>query len=156
MILLKNYFVNTTSDVDVMAIIHEVDQTIKESGASEGIVNFAAPEAGGALALIEMLPDIVEQFKEALRIFPGEGVRTKDRRKEEIDIGPRIAAAMLGKTMQIPLSKGKLVLGVREEPVLIDLEKAGKRREFYVQVVGEPAEGAQAAGQTAPAQRQQR
>ncbi|MFH1829581.1 MAG: YjbQ family protein [Pseudomonadota bacterium] len=155
MILLKNYFVNTTSDVDVMTIIHEVNQTITESKAQEGSVNISVPEAGGALALIEPLPDIIEQFKEALRIFPGEGVRTKDRRKQEIDIGPRIAAAMLGKAMQIPLSKGKLVLGVREEPVLIDLEKAGKRREFYVQVIAEPAGGAQA-GQAAPGQRQQR
>jgi thiamine phosphate synthase YjbQ (UPF0047 family) len=153
MIYLKNYFVNTTSEVDVMTIIHEVNQTIRESGAIEGTVNISVPEAGGALALIEPLPDIMDIFKEALRIFPGEGMRTKSKRKEEIDVGPRIAAAMLGKSLQIPISKGKLILGVREEPVLIDLEKGAKRREFYVQVIGEPAAGAQ---QAAAPQRQRK
>ncbi len=144
MILLKNYYVNTTSEIDVLTIIHEINATIQESGITEGAVNIIVPEPGGALAIIEPLADITEQFKEALKIFPGEGIRTKDKRKEEIDVGPRIAAAMLGNAIQIPFTKGKLVLGAREEPVLIDLEKAVKRREFYVQVIGESAGGVQA------------
>lgn len=152
MILLKNYFVNTTDGVDVMTVIHEINRTIKESGATDGIVTIAVPQSGAALALVEMLPDIVDQLKEALKVYPGEGVLTKDRRKDEIDVGPRIAAAMLGRTLTIPLSKGKLVLGGREEPVLIDLQKDEKRREFYVQVMGEQP---QAQGQK-PAPRQRR
>lgn len=152
MILLKNYFVNTTEDVDVMTIIHEVDRTIREAGATEGTVTIVVPEAGAALAIIEPLPDIVGLLKEALKVYPGEGVLTKNRRKEEIDVGPRIASAMLGKDLHIPITHGKMALGSREEPVLIDLEKGGKRREFYVQVM---AEKAQAAGgrQARPAPR---
>lgn len=138
MISLKNYFVNTTEDVDVLTVIHEVNRTIKESTIVDGVATIIVPEPGGALAVMEPLPDIVQEFKEALKIFPGEGVETKNRRKEEIDVGPRIAAAMLGRSLQIPVLKGKLVLGAREEPMLIDLEKDGKRREFYVQVMGDP------------------
>jgi len=78
-------------------------------------------------------------------------VLTKDRRKDEIDVGPRIAAAMLGRTLTIPMSAGKLCLGSREEPVLIDLEKSAKRREFYVQVISEQAPTQQR--QARPAQR---
>ncbi len=137
MILLKNYFINTTGDVDVESVIHEVNRTIREANATEGSIIIIVPEAGAALAVIEPLEDIVGLLKDALKVFPGEGVLTKDRRKEEIDVGPRIAAAMLGKSLHIPLSGGKLVLGAREEPVLIDLEKSGRRREFYVQVVTE-------------------
>jgi len=139
MILLKNYFVNTTGEVDVHSVIHEVNRTIREAAATEGSVIIIVPEAGAALAVIEPLPDIVGLLKDALRVFPGEGVLTKNRRKEEIDVGPRIAAAMLGKSLHIPLSGGKLVLGAREEPVLIDLEKGGRRREFCVQVMAEAA-----------------
>lgn len=147
MILLKNYFVNTTDDVDVMTVIHEVDRTVREANATEGTVIIITPEAGAALALIEPLPDIVSALKEALKVFPGEGVLTKNRRKEEIDVGPRIAASILGKSLTIPLSGGKLILGAREEPVLIDLEKSGKRREFHVQVVAEGGGKEQAAKQ---------
>jgi len=150
MILLKNYFVSTTEDVDVMTIVHEVNRTIKESTIVEGVVTVMVPEAGGALAIMEPLPELVEQFRHALQIYPGEGVELKSRSKEEIDVGPRIAAAMLGRSLQMPLAKGKLVLGLREEPMLVDLEKHGRRREFYVQVMGDPAQQAQ---QQKPGQR---
>jgi thiamine phosphate synthase YjbQ (UPF0047 family) len=151
MILLKNYFINTTEDVDVISVIHEVNRTIREASATEGVVTITIPESGGAMTIIEPLPEIVGLLKEALKVYPGEGVLTKNKRKEDIDVGPRIAAAMLGKSLSLPLSGGKLVLGAREEPVLIDLEKTGRRREFFVQVV---AEGGNAQGQQArgPAQ----
>lgn len=141
--MLKNYFINTTEDVDIVTVLHEVNSTLRESGVVEGLVTITVPEAGGALAVMEPLAGIVDQFKEALRIYPGEGVEIKNRRKEDVDVGPRIAAAMLGRTLQIPVSKGKLVLGLREEPMIIDLEKKGKRREFCVQIMGDPAQAAQ-------------
>ncbi len=157
MILLKNYFVNTTTGVDVLSVIHEVNRTLKEANAVEGLVCILVPEPGAALSVLEPLPDIVAEFKKAVQIFPGEGVETKNRRKEEIDIGPRIVAAMLGKSLQIPIKAGKLVLGSREEPILIDLEKHGRRREFYVQVIGEggeqPGQGQQQQGRPGPARR---
>jgi|GEM_PF-1372203 thiamine phosphate synthase YjbQ (UPF0047 family) len=142
MILLKNYFVNTTSSIDVISVLHEVNRTLTESGVTEGLATAVVPEPGGALAIIEPLPDIVDRFKEMVSSFMGEGGQTVSRRKEEIDIGPRVAAAMLGKILHVPVAEGRLVLGKREEPVLIDMEKGGRRREFYVQVMGEgPAAG---------------
>lgn len=144
MIFLKNYFINTTDDVDVISVIHEIGYAVRDAGAAEGLVTVVVPEPGGALTILEPLPEIVAQFKEALEIFPGEGVETISRRKEPIPVAPRIKAAMLGKTVHIPFKDAKLVLGAREEVVLIDFEKTGKRREFWVQVMGEAA--AQAPG----------
>ena len=142
MIFLKNYFVNTTDQVDVISVLHEVNYTVKDSKIPDGLVTVVVTEPGGAVTILEPLPDIVTQFKEALEIFPGEGIETLSRRKEPIPVAPRIKAAMLGKTVHIPLQDGKLVLGPREEVVLIDFEKGGKRREFYVQVMGEVAAAA--------------
>jgi len=137
MIFLKNYFVNTTEEVDVISVIHEVNYSVKDSKIPDGLVTVIVSDPGGAVTILEPLPDIVDQFKEALEIFPGEGMETLSRRKEPIPVAPRIKAAMLGKTVQIPLKEGKLVLGPREEVVLIDFENTGKRREFFVQVMGE-------------------
>lgn len=50
-------------------------------------------------------------------------------------VGPRVVAAILGKSLSIPFKDGRLLLAPRE-PVLVDLERKGLRREFYVQVVG--------------------
>jgi len=62
MILLKNYFVNTTEEVDVMTVIHEVNRTIREANATEGAVTITVPESGAALAIVQPLDDIVEQL----------------------------------------------------------------------------------------------
>lgn len=149
MIFLRNYFLNTTDKVDVMSVIHEVMRTIRESRAQEGLVTIVVPAPGGAVTIIEPLPDIMEKLKEAIRIFPGEGTETKNRRKEDIPIGPRIAAAVLGKSISIPVKDGKLVLGPREEPVIIDLEDTARRREFCVQISADTPEAKQA-GQVPP------
>ena len=139
-IFLKNYYVNTTPAIDVLTIIHEVNRSVRDSQVQGGLVTVTVPEPGGAVAMIEPLPEIVEYLKEALKIFPGEGISTKNRRKEEILIAPRVRAAMVGKSLSIPLHRGKLVMGAREEVVLIDLEESARRREFWVQVSGEAAE----------------
>jgi len=149
MIFLKNYFVNTTAGVDVISVINEINFAVKDSKIPDGLVTVIVPEPGGALTILEPLPDIVAAFKETLEIFPGEG-STLSRRKEPISLAPRIKAAMMGKTAHVPLQKGKLVLGPREEIVLIDFEKTGKRREFYVQVIGEAPAPAQPPGRQPP------
>ena len=136
MIFLKNYFVNTTGEVDVISVIHEINFAIRDSKVPDGLVTVIVPEPGAALTILEPLPEIVAAFKETMEIFPGEG-STLSRRKEPIEMAPRIKAAMMGKTIHLPLQKGKLVLGPREEVILIDFETAPKRREFYVQVMGE-------------------
>lgn len=140
MILLKNFFINTTKEIDVVSIIHEINRTVRETGLADAAVTVSVPAPGGALTVIEPLPDIIEQLKEALLIFPGMGLETKNKRKEDIAVGPRVAAAMIGKTLQLSVSKGKLALAPREEVVLIDLENTARRREFCVQVMGDKAE----------------
>lgn len=153
MILLKNYFLNTTEGVDLLSVIHEVNRTLREAAVPDGVVTLSIPEPGAGVVLLEPLPDILDQFRKALQLFPGEGVETLSRRKEEIDVGPRIAAAMLGRTMSIPFRGGKLLVGAREEPILVDLEKHGRRREFYVQILGEGGEQPQAPARPGTARR---
>ncbi len=142
MIFFRNYFIPTTSEVDVRSIIHEVNRALREAGASEGLVTVSVPAPGGAITIIEPLPDVVEHLKAALAVFPGQDEQIKNRRKEEIAVGPRVVGAMIGKTLTVPFSAGKLALGPREEIILIDLEKGGRRREFAVQVMGEGGEKA--------------
>ncbi len=88
------------------------------------------------------------ELKEALKVFPGEGKETKTRRKEPVKVAARIKAAMLGKSLSVPIRDGKLILGAREEIVLVDFEEDAKRREYVVQVQGEggAVEGGQERG----------
>lgn len=137
MIHIKNYFVNTTSETDVLSVIHEVNRSIRESNIPDGSVMVSAPGPGAAVTIIEPLPGIVAGLKKTLSELPGEWTETKNSRKDEIEVRPRVLAALVGKSVQLPLKEGRLVLGPREEIVIIDMEKSGLRREFYIQVSGD-------------------
>jgi len=137
MIFFKNCFVNTTKDVDVISIIHDVRFAVRDSGVTEGLATVIVPDPGASVTIIQPLDEVIEELKDALKVFPGEGKETKTRRKEPVKVGARIKAAMLGKSLSIPFREGKLVLGVREEIVLVDFEEDAKRREYVVQVLGD-------------------
>ncbi len=137
MIFQRNYFLNTTCDIDVFSVIHEVNRTVRESSLKDGLVNVIAPLPGCAVTIAEPLPDIVSVIKEAAQVFPGQGEGTKNRRKEDVSIGPRVSAAMMGKSVTVPLKDSRLCIGLREEILLIDMERDGKRREIIVTIMGD-------------------
>jgi len=141
MIFFKNCFVNTSKEVDVISIIHDVRYAVRDSGATQGLVTVIVPDPGASVTIVQPLDDVVDELKEALKVFPGEGKETITRRKEPVKVGARIKAAMLGKSLSIPIREGKLILGAREEIVLVDFEEDAKRREYVVQVMGEGGGG---------------
>ena len=139
MIFLKNCFTATTKDVDVISIIHDLRYAVRDSGATEGLATVIVPGPGASVTIIQPLPEVIEELKEALKVFPGEGKEAMTRRKEPVKVGARIKAAMLGKSLSIPFSEGKPLLGAREEIVLIDFESDAKRREYLIQIISEGA-----------------
>ena len=155
MIVLKHYYVNTTKEVDFLSIIHDVRYAIRDANAKDGLVTVIVPDSSAALTIIEPIPAVIEELKIAFEIFAGEGATATDRRKVTIDISPRVQAAMLGRSLSIPLKDGKLIIDPYEEIYLIDFDKTGKRRQFCVQVMVEdaPAKPAGQPPKTAPAKK---
>lgn len=141
MIFLKNYFTRTTEKIDIISVHADVVYAIRDAGATEGLVTIAAPAPGAAITVLEPLDDAIQALKEALAVYPGEGTKAVTRRKEEVDVGACIKAAMLGRSLSLPFKDGKLLLAARDEVTLIDCESTGKRREYVVQVISEEGGG---------------
>jgi thiamine phosphate synthase YjbQ (UPF0047 family) len=114
-----------------------VSYAVRDAEATEGLVTVTVPGPGAAITVIQPMPEILSELREALKIFPGEGKEAMNRRKEPVKVGARVKAAMLGKSLSLPIKEGKILLEAREEIILVDFEAEGKRREYYVQVMGE-------------------
>lgn len=140
MIYLKNYYITTVEDIDVRSVIHEIEMCIRESGAKSGLATVIAPESGAALVIGERLDDFVAALRDAVLRMQGPEASTKNRRKEDVELGPRLASAILGRSLQIPFENGHLLLGVREEPLIVDMDRTARRLEFKVQIMGEGGE----------------
>jgi len=122
-----------------LQITSDVRFAIRDSQAKNGLVTIFIPGPGAALTVFEPLDEVKEELKVSLEALAEGEKKGKDKRKEEVDIAPRVLASLVGRSVAIPFKDAKLVMAPYEEIFLIDFEKEAARREFFVQVIGEDA-----------------
>lgn len=151
MTFLKSYFINTTEEVDVLNISNDVKYAIRDSGGKDGLATVIVSGPGAGVTTLESIPEVIEELKVAFEVFAGEGATAKDKKKEEVQVNPRVQAAILGRSVSIPIKDARFVLDPYEEIFLVDFDKKVRRREFKVQIMTQ-AEGQQPqqAGRGAP------
>lgn len=150
---LKNYFVNATAEVDFLQITSDVRFAIRDSQAKNGQVSVFVPGPGAALTVFEPLDEVKDGLKASLAALAEGEKKGKDKRKEEVDIVPRVLASLVGRSVAIPFKDTKLIMAPYEEIFLIDFEKQAARREFFVQVIGEDVQPQQPPPRGAPPKR---
>lgn len=133
----KRYYVNTTEEVDVISIIHELEYALRDSKGPEGLLTAIVPHPGAGLVVITPIPEVIEELKTTLDVFGSEAGTAKDRLKKEREIGPIIQSAILGRTVHIPFEEGELMIDPYDDVLLLDFEHKKGRREFIVQIISE-------------------
>ncbi|PIR16738.1 MAG: hypothetical protein COV46_07170 [Deltaproteobacteria bacterium CG11_big_fil_rev_8_21_14_0_20_49_13] len=137
MTFLKSYFINTTDEVDVLNVSNDVKFAIRDSGGKDGLATVIISGPGAGVTLLEPLPEVIEELKVAFEVFAGEGAAAKDKKKKEIYVNPRVQAAILGRSISVPIKDALLVLDPYEEIFLVDFDKKMRRREFKVQIMAQ-------------------
>lgn len=117
MILSKNFYMDTTRDIDLLPIGHEIRRVVKEAAAEEGQMIVTIPFPGAALAVMETSIPVAD-FKKTLKPFLENG----------------LIRCLLPKSLILAVEKRDLVTEPWQNIFLIDYENSGKRREFRVQV----------------------
>lgn len=117
MILLKNYFVTTSQEVDVIPILPDIRLTIQEAQIPEGLVTITIPVEEANFWIAKEIPK--EKLKETKN---WDGLNNR--------------------SLSLPFKNGDLTLAPKQMIYLVDQSHSGKRREFYVQVLGEKGEAA--------------
>ena len=123
MILIKNFYIDTSKGVDLIKIGHEVRQVVTEAKADNGIVTIMTPLGGAAVAVME--PDInVEEIKKGLEPL----------------LANQLIRCLIPRSLSIPIDKGRMMIEPWQEIFLVNFESSGKRREFRVHLFTEKAE----------------
>lgn len=119
MIQLKSFYVSTTSGTDLITIGHEVRGMVKEGSVGKnGWVTLMAPQPGATF---------------------GVGPRGSSPNGARPNRGANLEVVKGVPSLVIPVMGGRLVIEPWQEVFLIDEDKAGKRREFFIQMfVEEP------------------
>jgi len=124
MLLLKSFFVGTTSEIDLINIGHDVRGFVREAKLEKGTVTVTCPRAGAFLALLSTDgPASTEERERIRKGMAGDAVS--------------FLRPLLPPSVSVPVDGGKMVFEPWRELFLVDFEGMARRREVCVQIVSE-------------------
>lgn len=137
-ILNEGFEINTRGNTDIIDITTKVQQIITNSGLKEGNVLIFAVGSTAALTTIEYEPGLLKDLPELFeKLIPSNLPYHHDKTWGDGNGYSHLRASLLGASIQIPFSKGHLLLGTWQQIVFIDFDNRARRRKIIVQIIGE-------------------
>jgi secondary thiamine-phosphate synthase enzyme len=138
MVLSDAISLSTKGFCDIQDITSSIAATVSKSKIQNGIVTVFCPGSTGAVTTIEYEGGVLEDLKKAVeRIAPSNIPYAHDRRWGDGNGFSHVRATLLGPSLTVPVTDGKIALGTWQQIVFIDFDNRSRRRKIGVQVMGE-------------------
>ena len=131
--------IKTKGNCDVVNMTEMVIEAVAGSGIRDGIVTLFNVGSTAGITTTEYEPGLVNYDIEACfeKIAP-ENARYEHEETWHDDNGhSHVRASLLGPSLTVPVSEGRLTLGTWQQIVLIDFDTHSRQRELVVQLMGE-------------------
>jgi secondary thiamine-phosphate synthase enzyme len=128
---------STRGDAHMVDLTDEVARRVTARGLREGQVLVFVPGSTGAVTTIEYEPGLLRDFPECFdRIAPRGRPYHHDETWHDGNGYAHVRAGLLGPSLSVPVSGGKLLLGTWQQIVFVDFDNRARRREIVVQLSG--------------------
>ena len=127
-----------TKKDEVRNITGEVQDALQRTTLQSGLVTVFVPGATGAVTTIEFEPGLIEDLKGALqKLAPDDIDYAHNLRWQDGNGHSHIRAALIGPSLGIPFSQGRLILGDWQQIVFLELDARSRQRRLILQIMGE-------------------
>lgn len=127
----------TRGNGDVVDLTDDVRAALADSGMGEGIVSVFVPGSTAGVTTVEYEPGLVQDLKGAFdRLVPADAGYAHNR-GGETNGHAHVRASIVGPSVAVPFSGGRLALGTWQQIVLVDFDDRPRSRSVLVQIVGE-------------------
>lgn len=138
MVVTKSIQIRTRGESDVVDITGAVEEHLKDSELSDGIVTIFVPGATGGVTTIEYESGAVRDLKDAFeRLAPRDADYAHNVRWGDGNGFSHVRAAVLGPSLTMPFSDGSLIRGTWQQIVFVDFDNRSRARSITVQFMGE-------------------
>ena len=138
MVVTDSIEVQTRQGMDVKEITEAVAGAVRDSGVRNGTVTVFVPGATGALSTVEYEPGLVKDLREFFdRVIPRDLQYHHEQRWHDENGHSHVRATLLGPSLVVPFTDGKLLLGTWQQIIFIDFDVPARQRRMVVQVMGE-------------------
>jgi secondary thiamine-phosphate synthase enzyme len=138
MVITEELQLETAGHTDFIDVTPAVQDRVRASGLSAGIVTVFCPGATGGLTTVEwedgVLADVRQVFDE---IVPPDRDYRHHRRWGDDNGSAHVRAALIGPSLTVPFADGRLTLGTWQHIAFLDFDTRPRSRRLVVQVMGE-------------------
>jgi secondary thiamine-phosphate synthase enzyme len=114
-----------------------VEKRLMANRLKDGIVNIFVPGSTGGVTTIEFEPGLVEDFSRLMeKLAPSNIPYNHDKRWGDGNGFSHVRAALIGPSMNVPFSDGKLSLGTWQQIVFVDFDNRARTRTVLLQFMG--------------------
>jgi secondary thiamine-phosphate synthase enzyme len=104
----------------------------------DGLLNVFVPGSTAGVTTIEYEPGLVEDFSRFMeKVAPSNVPYNHDRRWGDGNGFSHVRASLLGPSLTVPFSAGRLNLGTWQQVVLVDFDNGPRNRAVLLQFMGE-------------------
>jgi secondary thiamine-phosphate synthase enzyme len=129
---------STRGNADIHDITEEVEDLVRQSGISNGIVTVFCPSSTSAITTIEHESGCFSDLRRLFdQIVDPRQPYAHNSRWGDGNGHSHVRAALLGPSLTIPFVNTHLTLGTWQQIVFIDFDVHARRRELVVQILGE-------------------
>ncbi len=115
-----------------------VQKIVSESGVAAGMVNVSVVGSTAGVSTIEFEPGLKRDLPELLdRLIPPSRSYGHEQAWHDGNGHSHLQSTLLGPSVTLPISEGKLVVGTWQQIFLIELDVKPRDREIVVTVYGE-------------------
>ncbi len=123
---------------EIIDITRQTAEAINSSKLQDGIVVIFVSGSTAAITTIEYEPGLQKDFSKMLaRLAPSDIEYEHDNRWHDGNGHSHVRASLIGPSLTVPFKNGKLMLGVWQQIVVVEMDNRGRERNIVLQMIGE-------------------
>jgi secondary thiamine-phosphate synthase enzyme len=123
---------------DVVDLTTQVSTLLQRSGLADGTATVFVPGSTAGVTTIEFESGVIGDLKQAFeRLVPQNIHYAHDARWGDGNGFSHVRASLLGPSLTVPFSAGRLLLGTWQQIILVDFDNRSRDRDVVVQIQGE-------------------
>jgi secondary thiamine-phosphate synthase enzyme len=136
-IIADSIVVETGGENDAKDLTAAISEKLAAARLRDGTVTVFVPGSTAGLTTIEFEPGVVEDFSRLLeKIAPSNIPYRHDQRWGDGNGFSHVRASLIGPSLVIPFSDGRLALGTWQQAILVDFDNRPRTRTIILQFMG--------------------
>ena len=138
MVVTNRHAISTRGQGDAHDVTATVAKAVEQSGVRAGTVTVFVVGSTAGVTTIEFEPGALHDLSGVFeRLAPRDDEYRHHLRWGDDNGSSHVRAALLGPSLTVPFTDGKLLLGTWQQIALLEFDTRPRRREIVVQIVGE-------------------